>query len=223
MITAPLVAIQLMIPPTGINVPVGQSETLRAAVACLAPSRADTSVLGSFARSATTPLVGQTGRAAPYRADTFVLGPFTRSATTLLTGVQGQIPRFVATESAEAARRSAITRLQNRVSDFRFEPPGEGEPDDGSWKAAAIRSTIDVISQIPPNLPFPNAMLLSSQISLYWDLGKTYAEIAIGGDGAVSIYGKRPGRQEVLRDTTIDELRTTDSLFPVVLNGILLS
>jgi hypothetical protein len=105
--------------------------------------------------------------------------------------------RFVAIQSPSEARRAAIIKLENRVSAFRADMADEVSGGNQSARGA-VGYVLGIIEGIPNSLPLPRPMLLSSQVSLHWDKGDVYAEVAVSGDGNVSVYAKHPKKGEVL-------------------------
>jgi hypothetical protein len=136
--------------------------------------------------------------------------------------VSSPAPRYIAFESAAEGRRASVERLQNKVVEIKINPLPDSDDLEREQIRLAAEITAKLISEIPNNLPLPKVMPLSSQISLYWEFGETYAELAVSGNGQLSIYGRKQGRSDILVDTTFAKLRASGLSFPNDFDKILI-
>jgi hypothetical protein len=132
-------------------------------------------------------------------------------------------PRYLAFESTEEARRASIERLKNKVAELAVNSPEDASDVERDQIRLAAQIVVKLIAEMPRNLPLPKVMPLSCQISLYWDFGETYGEIAVSGNGQLSLYGRQPGKNDILVDTSFTELRASGLTFPIDLDKILIA
>jgi hypothetical protein len=151
------------------------------------------------------------------------LTPFVTQTAECSSNLSLVAPRaLVALESPAEARRSAAIALANRVSALRTDISNDTDANHSARFGQAFEYVLNIIDAIPTKIPLPRPMLLSEQVSLFWDYGGIYVEIDVSPDGMVSAYGKHPTKPEMFLDTDIDALTASGGMFPKSLEDFLL-
>jgi hypothetical protein len=153
--------------------------------------------------------------------NTFISGP---SVSVVLSGFREEISTVTKVQNTDEARRAESDRLEKRIRSFQAEIVRASQEEDGYTLSAldAIEPIVKIAAATPDRVSLPRPMLLSEQISLFWDYGQIYAELAVSGDGSVSAYGKHPSKPELFLDTDLETLAASGSLFPKSLEDFLL-
>jgi hypothetical protein len=124
-------------------------------------------------------------------------------------------------EDVDTARAISLENAKARAFRLAIEIGENSQARDTRQAAKFATSIVEILDSLPKSVNVPKPVPLSGSISLFWEAGKTYAEFVVNPNGEVSAYGVNTAGEEFFLDSTIDDLRSENELFPRGLTNIL--